>query len=85
MIPDDVSDRAHELRECAKLDGTENGEWWRALTSLEDAIDYGASDRFKKAWIAEINSEYKRLTKNFRVTETVKDVKQIIRRLDYIG
>ncbi len=85
MITDEIEAMADELEEAASLDGTENGEWWRVLARMGQAIDYGASDKFKKAWIAEVKSEHKRLKRDFRIVEEPRQFTKIEKRLDFIG
>lgn len=85
MLTEDIEDKAEELAEMASLDGTENGEWWSALAGMSHFLHYGASDRFIKAWIAEVKSEHKRLKRDFEVTEEVREIKQTVRSLKFIG
>ena len=85
MLTKEIEDKASELAEMAPLDGTENGEWWSALASMMHCLHCGASDRFVKAWIAEVKSEHKRLKRDFQLTEEVREIKQIVRSLEFIG
>jgi hypothetical protein len=85
ILDKDVEEMAEELADMARIDGTENGEWWAALVAMREVIHYGASDRFIKAWIAEIKSEHKRLKRDFKLTEEVVEQKRTVRRLDFIG
>ena len=81
----EFEDMIEELSEAARLDNSENGEWWSALLSVERAIEYGATERFKKAWQAEVKSEYRRLKRDFRIEDTEKVVTHKVRRLEFIG
>jgi len=85
MLTEEIEDKAEELAEMAPLDGSENGEWWAALAGMRRFLHYGASDRFVKAWIAEVKSEHKRLKRDFEVTEEVREIKQTVRSLEFIG
>lgn len=85
ILDKDVEEKAEELADMARIDGTENGEWWAVLVAMQQVIHYGASDRFIKAWIAEIKSEHKRLKRDFKVTQEVVEQKRTVRRLDFIG
>ncbi len=85
MLPEQIEEMAEDLTEAARLDGTENGEWWASLAGMTDFLHYGATDRFLKAWIAEIKAEHKRLKRDFRVSERVIESKQKVRSLEYIG
>lgn len=85
MLTEEIEDKAEELAEMAPLDGTENGEWWASLADMRRFLHYGASDRFMKAWVAEVRSEHKRLKRDFEVTEEVREIKQTVRSLEFIG
>ncbi len=80
----EVEEMLADLEEAAKLDGTECGEWWAALVAMDNAINYGATERFRKAWAAEVKAEYKRLKRDFRIEETTREVTQTVRRLEFI-
>jgi hypothetical protein len=84
-LTEEIEDKAEELAEMARLDGTENGEWWAALAGMRRFLHYGATDRFIKAWTAEVKAEHKRLKRDFEVTETVQEVKRTVRTLEFIG
>ena len=85
MLTEEIEDKAEELAEMAPLDGSENGEWWAALAGMSRFLHYAASDRFVKAWIAEVKSEHKRFKRDFEVTEEVREIKQTVRSLEFIG
>jgi hypothetical protein len=85
MLTEEIEDKAEELAEMACLDGTENGEWWARLAAMGNVLHYGASDRFVKAWIAEVRSEHKRLKRDFEVTESIREYKQVVKSLEFIG
>lgn len=81
----EVEDMIADLEEAASLERSEVGEWWAALVAIDRVISYGATERFRKAWVAEVKAEHKRLKRDFRIEESTREVTQTVRSLEFIG
>lgn len=81
----EVEEMVADLEEAASLERSEVGEWWSALVAMDRVIEYGATERFRKAWVAEVKAEYKRLKRDFRIEESTREVTQTVRSLEFIG
>jgi hypothetical protein len=78
MIPDDIQDMIYELEEAADLDGTELGEMWDKLCTIQYVIGYGLSDNFERVWIEEIREQYKDLKERFEIIETTQTIEKTV-------
>jgi hypothetical protein len=67
-----------ELQEAANLDGTEIGEYWRALASLWSvSLGPGISPPLFKALKEELANQYEFLKEDFRIVEEMVAVKKL--------
>lgn len=84
MASDDVTnidDMLRDLGDAADLEGTELGEWWQILVEMRNRVIDFASDRFRKAWEAEVKAEWKRFKAEYEITEEKETVEVKSRRL----
>ena len=75
----------NELESAADLEGTEVGEYWSDLVSLQYKTD-GMSPEFKYAWENEIKTNWIMLKNEYKIVEhEYTPTPRTAKRLEYIG
>ena len=67
---EEVRALCEELGEYVEMEGAEAGQYWQDLIDLEGYSTYMMSDKFFKAYMAELKSQLKDIKSNYKVVET---------------
>ena len=77
---EEIRQAISDLEEAAYYEGSECGQWWDLLISINHYISYCCTPEFREAWEKEIIHEHEKFKKNFYyedVPTTMRSLKHI--------
>ena len=67
-----MTDLVEQLREYAEIEGSEVGEFLRALCSMASVMSYGASDQFRDAHNTEVQKHLAYMRAHTRIVKKME-------------